>query len=81
MSQSRKHSLVEVMVSTAVGYCVALISQIIIFPMYGLETHFAQDAEIAGIFTVISIIRSYIFRRIFNQLGGSHEKGNSRVYR
>lgn len=71
MSQSRKHSFIEVLASTAVGYAVALISQIIIFPLYGLETHFVEDAQIAGIFTIISIIRSYIFRRIFNRIGGS----------
>lgn len=76
MSQSRKQSMTEVLVSTAVGYVVALISQIIIFPFYGLETHFLQDASMAGIFTVISIIRSYIFRRIFNNIhkGGNHAK-------
>jgi hypothetical protein len=70
MSQSRKHSMVEVIASTVVGFVVAMAAQIIIFPLYGLETHIGQDFQIAGIFTVISVIRSYIFRRIFNHLGG-----------
>jgi len=68
MSQSRKHSLIEVSISTLAGYGIALITQTAVFPLFGLQTSFAENAKIALIFTVISIIRSYVFRRIFNWL-------------
>ena len=64
--QSRKHSLIEVVTSTLVGYVIALCSQMVIYPLYGIEFTFMQNVEIAAIFTVISIIRAYFFRRVFN---------------
>lgn len=74
MSQSRKHSLLEVVCSTFVGYGVALTTQILIFPLYGLETNMAVDMQISMIFTVVSVIRSYIFRRFFNRFMGKSTK-------
>ena len=66
--QSKKMSLLEVSCSTLVGFIVALLTQLIVFPLYGIEPHLSQDLQIALIFTVVSIIRSYIFRRVFNAL-------------
>ncbi len=68
MSQSRKHSLFEVFVSTLFGYGIALLTQLWVFPLYGIPLHLWANAQIALIFTFISIIRSYIFRRLFNHL-------------
>lgn len=72
MSQSRQHSLLEACIGTAIGFIVALISQVLIFPVFDIHTSMESDLLIAGFFTLISIGRSYFVRRLFNYL---HVKG------
>lgn len=65
--QTKKHSLIESITNVIVGYFVALLSQIIIFPVFGIHATI-QDNIIIGLwFTVISICRSYVMRRIFTR--------------
>jgi hypothetical protein len=66
--QSKKFSLLESVVNVIVGFFISLISQIIIFAMY--DVHFSlQTNMLMGLwFTIISIIRSYTLRRIFNKI-------------
>ncbi len=66
MSQSCKRSLAEVITSTGVGYLIAIGTQMVVFPLYGMKPDHGSNMEIAGIFTVVSIIRSYFFRRLWN---------------
>ena len=65
--QLKRHSLLESVINVAVGYGVALISQIVIFPLYGMEVSLSANIQIGVWFTVISIIRSYLLRRCFNK--------------
>lgn len=66
MSQSRRGSLVEAFANIAVGFGVALVSQLIIFPLYDVRVPFSTDLMITVWFTVISLVRSYFLRRFFN---------------
>ena len=66
--QTRTHSLIESMTNIAVGYGVALISQIVIFHFYGISATLEQNITIGLWFTVISLIRSYCLRRIFTHI-------------
>ena len=68
MKQSRAMSLVESIASVVVGYGVAVITQILIFPIFGLHTTLAQNLKMAAIFTVVSISRSFALRRIFEAI-------------
>lgn len=65
--QSRLMSLVESIANVAVGYGVATLTQIIVFPWFGLEVSMGEHLAIGGIFTVVSIVRSYGLRRLFNR--------------
>jgi hypothetical protein len=67
MKQKRLESLVESLVNVAVGYVVAVASQVLLFPLFGIDIPFASNLMIAIWFTVISIARSYTIRRWFNQ--------------
>jgi len=60
-------SLVESLVNVAIGYGVALLSQIIIFPFFGIHIPLLDNILIGFWFTVISIARSYVVRRWFNK--------------
>lgn len=64
--QTRLQSLIETLVNIGVGFFVALASQILIFPLFGIHTSLATDIQITTYFTAISILRSYLLRRFFN---------------
>ena len=68
MKQSRLMSLVESIANVLVGYGVAVITQILIFPVFGLHTTLAQNLKMGAIFTVVSIARSFALRRMFEAI-------------
>jgi hypothetical protein len=61
-------SLVEAVTNTVVGYLLALVVQLIAFPLFGLEVSLADNVAIALLFTAVSIARSYTLRRLFERL-------------
>lgn len=71
MNQSRKMSLVESLTNVLVGYGVAVATQWAVFPLFGLHTTLHENLVIGLIFTVVSIIRSYVLRRAFEGLRGA----------
>ncbi len=68
--QLRRHSMLESIVNVTVGYIVALLSQIALFPLFGINVPLKTNLWIGLWFTVISICRSYVLRRIFNRFTG-----------
>lgn len=64
--QTRIESLIESVFNILIGYGVALLSQIVIFPMFGIYVPFTTNLWIGAWFTVISLARSYVIRRWFN---------------
>lgn len=50
----------------AIGYGVAIISQIVIFPLFGIHIPLRDNLLIGLWFTGISLVRSYAIRRWFN---------------
>ena len=65
--QSRVMSFVESVANVIVGYGVAVVTRILIFPIFGLHTTLAQNLKMGAVFTVVSIARSYVFRRLFER--------------
>ena len=65
MKQTKRHSAVEAISNVAIGYFVALASQLAIFPMFGIHVAFRDNILIGLYFTAISIMRSYALRRWF----------------
>lgn len=66
MPQTRLGSLIESAMNILIGYWVALLSQLAIFPMFGIHLPFHDNLLIGAWFTLISLARSYIIRRWFN---------------
>lgn len=66
--QSRVESLIESTASLVVGLLINLGGQYVIFPVLGMEVSLAEHLWITVFFTVLSLARSYLFRRIFNHL-------------
>ncbi|WED23050.1 hypothetical protein L3Q72_06555 [Vibrio sp. JC009] len=65
--QTRKQSLFESVVNVVIGYLVALISQLLIFPFFGIHLPLSDNMLIGAFFTVVSVVRSYALRRLFNR--------------
>jgi len=61
-------SAAESVANVAIGYGIALVTQVIVFGSLGLSVSLEQNLWIGGIFTVVSLARSYLLRRIFNRL-------------
>ena len=68
MKQSRLMSLVESLANVLVGYGVAVITQMAVFPLFGLSVTISDIMLIGLIFTAVSIVRSYALRRGFEAL-------------
>lgn len=64
--QSKKMSFIESVVNVAIGYGVAIASQYAIFPIFGVHIPLHEHLIMGGLFTVVSVIRSYYVRRLFN---------------
>lgn len=56
----------ESVVNVIVGLSINVIAQAIVFPWFGIYIPLHTNLSIAGVFTVISIARSYSLRRFFN---------------
>ena len=59
-------SLVEAVASVVGGYGIAIVTQLIVFPWFGLPAHL-EDALAIG-FTAVSIARSFVLRRLFEMI-------------
>lgn len=66
MLQSRVESLIESLMNTVIGYSIALLVQIVIFPLYDINVPLTTNIWLVSWFTIFSIIRSYVVRRWFN---------------
>lgn len=68
MRQSRAMSLAEAVANVAVGYAVAVATQIVVFPLFGIMVSLAQNLAIGVLFTIASLARSYLLRRLFETI-------------
>ena len=63
--QSRTMSFVEAVTNVVVGFALAVLTQVLAFPMFGIAATFDQHVSIAVIFTLVSLARGYVLRRLF----------------
>ena len=66
--QSRSMSLVESIANVVVGFGIAVLTQIAVFPIFGLQVSLADNLVIGLVFTAVSIARSFALRRVFEEL-------------
>jgi len=68
MSQSRRMSGLESVANVVIGYGVALATQVVVFGALAISVSLEQNLWIGAVFTVVSLARSYLLRRVFNRL-------------
>jgi hypothetical protein len=66
--QSRRNSALEAVANVLIGYAVAIAAQMAIFPLFGIHVPPSEHLAIGGLFTVVSLVRSYVLRRAFNRI-------------
>ena len=65
--QSRRQSLIEAITNVVMGYALAVLTQIVVFPWFGLQVPFRDNLAIGALFVMISLLRSYALRRLFER--------------
>ena len=76
MKQTSLMSLVEAITNVIVGYGVAVLTQMLVFPVFGLHTTLAQNLKLGLVFTVVSIARSFTLRRVFEAIRVASRSGD-----
>lgn len=67
MKQSRVDSAMETVTNTAIGFVIAVVSNAIILPLtLGVQVSMGDSVFIAVLFTLVSMVRQYSLRRLFN---------------
>lgn len=68
MTQSCAMSLIEAATNVIVGYVLAIFTQLMVFPLFGLEAALGEHLAIGATFVMVSLTRSYLLRRLFERL-------------
>ncbi len=78
MTQSRIMSLIEAATNVAVGYVLAILTQIVVFPWFGLNANLMEHLTIGVAFLGVSLVRGYLLRRLFERIrAASHFDGHA----
>lgn len=64
--QTKYHSFIEALTSTAVGFIISYFLQVLLNWIYNIEMSYTVAFQYVIWFTVASVIRSYYIRRIGN---------------
>jgi hypothetical protein len=68
VAQSRAMSLAEAVTNVIVGYAIAVATQTMILPLFDVHLSLGDNLLVGGVFTLVSIVRSYLLRRAFQYL-------------
>lgn len=66
--QTKKHSLLESLTNVIVGLLMSFLTQLVIYPILDIKVSLNQNIIITAVFFVISFVRGYVIRRIFNKI-------------
>ena len=64
--QTKLHSLIESCVDIGIGFAISVIATMVILPALGYMVTLGNALKITVCFTILSLIRKFIIRRIFN---------------
>ena len=64
--QSKRESMIESLTSTTIGIIIGIVLNLTILPIFDYNITVVDSLWISVIFTIVSIIRSYVIRRFFN---------------
>ena len=65
--QTRKGSAAEAITNILVGYTINFLANLFILPLLGYDLTVKHNLIIGLFFTVVSVVRSYSLRRLYNR--------------
>lgn len=65
--QSKQKSLIESVIQTIIGLGTSILIQVILYPILNIPVTFTQNIIITLVFFIVSIIRGYLVRRLFEK--------------
>ena len=68
MKQSHSMSMIEAITNVLVGYALAIATQIVVFPWFGIDPNLQSHLTIGLAFIGVSLARGYVLRRLFESL-------------
>lgn len=74
MAQTRAGSATEAGANIAVGFTINYCANLLIFPLFGMHISPGSNFLLGLIYTAISLVRSYVLRRWFNNLKFGNSK-------
>lgn len=60
--------MIETLTRVAVGPALALLAQVLVFPVVGLRVALLNNIRIVALFATLSVLRSCALRRLFDRL-------------
>ena len=63
--QGKKGSLIESIIQVVSGWGVAIITQLIVYPLMGIEVSIVQNINLSLIFIAVGFVKQYYVRRGF----------------
>lgn len=70
MAQTKAQSWFEAWANIVIGFGINLAANLAILPLFWFHPTVSDAFGIGILFTVISLVRSFVLRRIFNKLHG-----------
>lgn len=67
MTQTRLGSLYEALMNIVIGFTINYVANLLIFPHFGFNISLGANFLMGAIYTGISLVRSYVIRRWFNE--------------
>ena len=64
--QTKRQSFIESLTSVGIGWFIGVILNMLVLPLFHYDVSLTDGVLISIIFTAVSIIRSYVIRRLFN---------------
>lgn len=66
MNQTRLGSFFEACINVLIGFWINFCANLVILPLVGFHITLGDNFYIGLLYTVISVVRSYVIRRWFN---------------
>ena len=64
----KKQAFIEAVVNTSFGFIVSMFLSYYVLPFFGLYKSIETSFEVVFIFTIASVLRNYLIRRIFQEI-------------
>lgn len=66
MNQTKLGSLIEACMNVLIGFSINFVANLLILPLIGFHISVGQNLFIGVLYTLVSVVRSYVIRRWFN---------------